>query len=191
MITQEQKNKMIEKGRIILRPRDAFAHYLAVYTFGAIPIVYLVSELHKASTNMTDTGTSYKDIIVVVVVSALLLTALYFIQFERLKLKKETVELDESEILEVINQTGKKFDWFPDLLSRDIIQGDSIRFIGASNRITILIQDKSIFINCRTTQGELAGFSRQARITDEFLTSLRMRNYELKHQREKLLKQAF
>ncbi len=190
MITQEQKNQMIEKGRIILRPLDAFAHYGAVYAFGTIPALYIASELHRASTNMVETETSFNEQIIFVVISTLLLAALYTIQLERLKLKKETVELDESTVLEVINQVGKKFDWTTHLLSKDIIQGDSMGFLSGSNRITILIQGKDIYINCRTKGGDLIGFARQSRMTEEFLSSLRMRNYEIKFQKEKLLKQA-
>ena len=190
MITQEQKNKMIEKGRIILRPPDAFALFLPVYALGSFFILGIISECHRISTNMSDAATSYTEIIMPVVVGASLLTLLNFIQIERLKLKKETVELDESDILEVVNQAGKKFDWIPHLLNRDIVQGDSMGFLSGSNRITILIKGKDIYINCRTKGGDLIGFARQSRMTEEFLSSLRMRNYEVKYQKEKLLKQA-
>jgi hypothetical protein len=190
MITEELKNKMIEEGRIVLKPLDAFAHYSAIYAFGTLNILMIILAWDQTPPNPTGATMNNEDIVIWTAIDIFLLTAFYLIQRGRLKLKKETIDLDDYQILDVINEVGQKFDWFPTIVSKDIIQADSITILGAGNRITILIRDKDVYINCRTRKGEIGGFFRQEKITETFLASLRMRGYEVKHQKERLEKQA-
>lgn len=186
MATDERRNEMIRRGRIILGPWDAFAHYQLIYAMGSINIFMIVMSWNKITPKASNTTLINKDILIFTVINIFLLTAFYLIQRERLKLRKETIDLETDEILRVINEVGKSFDWMVDILTKDFIQADTIRILGTDNRITIFICDKCVYVNCRTKYGDIPGMFKQQRIAESFLSALRMRSYEVKHQREKL-----
>lgn len=190
MTTEEKQNKMISQGLIILDLWDMLAHYALIFTMGTANLLILVIAWDQKPPNPTGATMTNEDLLIFTAVDIFLLTAFYFIQRERLKLKKETLDLELSQILEVINGVGKTFDWFVKTLTKDFIQADSIRILGTDNRITIFIRDNDVYINCRTKGGDIPGVFRQDKITETFLSALRMKSYEVKHQKEKLEKQA-
>lgn len=187
-MTDEQKNKMIEKGRIILRPIDSIAHYYLVYFIAVINILAIILRWNQNPPNPTQSILT-NDNITLTVISMSIMAVFYLIKRERLRLRKQKVDLNQDDILKVIREVGEQFDWFPTTISKDFIQADSVRMLNTHNRITILLRDQEVYINCRTTHGEI-GFFRQENIEDKFLTALRMKSYELKHQRTKLVEQA-
>jgi len=186
MTTEDKTNDMIKQGRIILGPWDTLSHYGLIYVMGTMNVFMIVLSWNQNPSNPTRATMTNTDILVWTAIDAFLLTAIYLIQRERLKLKKETIDLETDQILEVINEVGKTFEWFVDILTKDFIQADSIRILGTDNRITILIRDKDVYINCRTKNGDIPGMFKQSNIADTFLSALRMRSYEVKHQKEKL-----
>ena len=188
-MTDEQKNKMIEKGRIILRPIDSIAHYYLVYFIAVINILTIILGWNQNPPNPTQSTLTNNGIITLTVISMSIMVVFYLIKRERLRLRKQKVDLDPGDILKVIKEVGEQFDWFPTTISKDLIQADSIRILNTDNRITILLRDQEVYINCRTTHGKI-GFFRQENIEDKFLTALRMKSYELKHQKDRLVEQA-
>ena len=166
------------------------AHFGLIFALGTINIFVIVVSWNQAPPNASGATLTNKDILIWTAIDIFLLTAFYLIQRERLKLRKETIDLEIHEILEVINEVGKSFDWLVDTVTRDFIQADSIRILGTDNRITIFIRDKDVYINCRTKYGDIPGMFRQEKIAETFLSALRMRSYEVKHQKEKLGMQA-
>jgi len=181
---------MISKGRIILRSFEFLAHYSLIFSLGTINLLMIAFSWNQAPIHPSSNAMTNKDIIIWTAIDLLLMTAFYFIQRDRLKLEKETIDLEDDQIFEVINEVGEKFDWTRSSVTKRFIQADSLRIFGTDNKITIFIKDKDIYINCRATFGQIGGFFRQAKITDEFFKALRMRSHELHHQKKDVQKQA-
>ena len=190
MTTEDKRNEMIKRGRIILDPWDTLAHYGLIFAMGTMNILMIIFAWNQNPPNPTRATMTNKDILVWTAIDVILLTAFYFIQRERLKLKKETIDLELEQILEVIKEVGENFEWFVDVLTKDFIQADSIRILGTDNRMTIFIRDKDVYINCRTKYGDIPGMFKSEKMAETFLSALRMKSYEVKHQKDKLEKQA-
>jgi len=190
MTTDDKRNEMIKRGRIILDPLDALAHYGLIFAMGTMNIFMIIFAWNQNPPNPTGATMTNKDILVFTAIDVCILTAFYFIQRERLKLKKETIDLELEQILEVIKEVGESFEWFVDILTKDFIQADSIRILGTDNRMTIFIRDKDVYINCRTMFGDIPGMFKSEKMAETFLSALRMKSYEVKHQKDKLEKQA-
>lgn len=108
--------------------------------------------------------------------------AMYLIQRGGLKLEKETLDLEKDEIYKVLSEVGQKLDWTIITATEDIIIADSVRLFKADNRITILVDGKDIYINARSSGPEFS-FFRQGKLTDDFRSALRMRYFEIQHQK--------
>ncbi len=187
MTIEEKRNMMITEGRIILSPLDFITHYTIVWAFGLINVLVIVLGWDQNPPNPTNATMSNNDFIVMTIINLMLMGFLFLVQREKLKIKNQSVELEVDQIFEVIQIVGVGFDWLVKALSKDFVQAD-IYYPFAGNRVSIFIREHEIYINCRTRHGIITGFSRQNKITEAFLSALRMKSYELKYQRDKVEK---
>ncbi len=181
-MTTEIKHKMIKKGRIILNsPLDYLFNYAISITFGAFGLTVLLlgwkfEQSQSSPGQMTNRETLVFGFI------WLFTLAMYLIQRGGLKLEKETLDLEKDEIYKVLNEVGQKLDWTIITATEDIIIADSVRLFKADNRITILVDGKDIYINARSRGPEFS-FFRQGKLADDFRSVLRMRYFEIQHQK--------
>ncbi len=177
---------MIEKKRIILNPLDFIAHYMIVLMFGLINVLVIIVPWIQTPPTQSNTVLINSDTAVVTIINLMLMGFLFLVQREKLKIERQSIDLEKDQVLEVIKNVGVGLDWSVRTWSNDFVQADFFRFFGTHSRISIFIREKEVFINCRALYGEFPGFVKQSKIADSFLSALRMKSYELKHQKEKV-----
>lgn len=186
LTTDDNIDRMVSQGRLILGRWDSLAHYAIVWGLGILSTLPVILAWNQNPVNPTPATMTNKALLIMSGVTVCLATLFYLIQRQRLKLTKETIDLDEYQILEVVNEVGKTFNWLPTTVSKNFVQADIYRIFGTDNRISIIILGKDVFVNSRTLFGDIVGILRENKLTEAFLDALRMRSYEVKFQKEKL-----
>ncbi len=191
-MTKELRDKAIVTGQVSLRPVETFFYYISVFCIGTINVLILyfawnqTLTLDKPSPSTMTNG----QLIFCTGISVIVMILIYYSLNRRLRLKKIETRLTKDQIRSIIDQVGQKIDLRLSEVYTDYFEADSISIMWNNNKVSLIIDDTNIYVNCRTTDGTVGGFSRQDKLMRNFIDALEKANEEKSYQIQNLDWQA-
>jgi len=172
-MTDVNIDQHIKRGHLRLIGWERFFHYIASWGFLLFtPLIIYTSFRNK--------GTVTKDDLYFIVFTLGLSGLLYATQRTRLKFTTDNIDLSKEQILDVINKAGEEMKWTFETVKHNYIKASSNRLFNIDHTITIIIVGQKVMVNVRASSGDIFGHSRDSKLTDSVMTSLRMKGYEIK-----------
>jgi hypothetical protein len=173
--------------RLKLKFWDRVWHQFFTIVLAVIGLFFLVISYYQPTENVSPATMSPESLVITGLGLFGLATLTYFWLETKLNFATIDITFDRQTAIEVIIETAKKNEW---LLKKELTLDSKIveliksNLFATPNDIVIKLEDKTILINAR------GNYPTDQKIVDKIITALRMKGYEMDHQKKQELKKS-